>query len=331
MAIGKTPLTAVIVAAVSVLQLSIPAAGKAADADIVVGTGVSAGVHYNVGRAICRQIRRSVKGVSCEVLRMEAGDATEPLAILSDLRNAALELGLVASDWHHHAVAGSGPLKFLDVKFDNLRSVMALHGEPLTLIARKDSGINGLDDLAGKRVNIGTPGSPERVTMNMVMKAKGWTKKSFQYVEELSPLEQSLALCHNRVQAIISTTAHPNPALARTLRLCDAKIVEVSGAAVDKLIGDNKFLSAAEVPGGLYEGVDAPVKTFGLTVTLISSSDMEDDVIYTVTKAVFDDLDRFKRSHGALGDLTPGRMKADGLSAPLHPGALRYFREKGMM
>lgn len=219
----------------------------------------------------------------------------------------------------------------MDIKFDNLRSVMSLHGEPFTLIARKDAGINGLDDLAGKRVNIGTPGSPQRVMMNMVMKAKGWTEKTFQFVDELPPAEQSLALCHNRVQAIVTNAAHPNEAVARALELCGAKIVEVTGDTVDKLIADNRFLAATEVPAGAYAGVDKPVRTFGVKVTVLSSSDMEDDLIYTVTKAVFDDLDRFKRSHRALGNLLPGRMTSDGLSAPKHPGALRYFREKGMM
>jgi TRAP transporter TAXI family solute receptor len=167
--------------------------------------------------------------------------------------------------------------------------------------------------------------------MELVMKAKGWTRKSFQFADELTESEQFLALCHDRVQAIVSTVSHPNAAIAKAIELCDAKVVEVAGAEIDKLVADNRFFAATEVPGGLYEGMEDPVKTFGVTVTAVSSTDVDDDLVYTIVKTVFDNLNDFKRLHPALGNLQPGRMMTDGLSAPLHPGALRYYRESGMM
>ena len=299
-------------------------------ADIIIGTGSSARVHYSVGRAMCRQIQRESQGLTCEVLRIEGRDAAEPLAVLSNVRNGAIEVGLVQSDWQYHAFQGTGPLKFIDIKFDNLRSLFSLHGEPFTVIARRDSGIKSLNDLAGKRVNIGNPGSKQRVVMEMVMKAKGWTRESFQLVDELTEAEQSLALCHNRVQAIVSTVSHPDPAIAKAIELCDAAVVEVSGAAIDRLIADNHFFVATEVPAGVYKQ-DKPVKTFGVIVTAVSSADAADDTTYAIVKSVFDNLQNFKRLHSALGNLLPGRMMTDGLSAPTHGGAARYFREKGMM
>ena len=300
-------------------------------ADIIIGTGSSARVHYSVGRAMCRQIQRESQGLTCEVLRIEGRDAAEPLAVLSHVRDGAIEVGLVQSDWQYHAFRGTGPLKFVDIKFDNLRSLFSLHGEPFTVTARRDSGIKSLNDLAGKRVNIGNPGSKQRVIMEMVMKAKGWTRKSFQLVDELTEAEQSLALCHNRVQAIVSTVSHPDPAIAKAIKLCDAAVVEVSGAAIDRLIADNRFLVATEVPAGVYDRQDKPVKTFGVIVTAVSSADAADDTTYAIVKSVFDNLQNFKRLHSALGTLLPGRMMTDGLSAPIHPGAARYFRDKGMM
>ena len=276
-------------------------------------------------------IQRESQGLTCEVLRIEGRDAAEPLAVLSHVRDGAIEVGLVQSDWQYHAFQGTGPLKFVDIKFDNLRSLFSLHGEPFTVIARRDSGIKSLNDLAGKRVNIGNPGSKQRVVMEMVMKAKGWTRKSFQLVDELTEAEQSLALCHNRVQAIVSTVSHPDPAIAKAIKLCDAAVVEVSGAAIDRLIADNRFLVATEVPAGLYDQQDKPVKTFGVIVTAVSSADAADDTTYAIVKSVFDNLQNFKRLHSALGNLLPGRMMTDGLSAPTHPGAARYFRDKGMM
>lgn len=299
--------------------------------DIIIGAGEQAGVHYNVGRAICRQVAKSGQGLTCEALRIERGHAAEPLAVLANVRNGTIEAGIVASDWHYFAVKGTGPAKFLDEKFDTLRSLFSLYGEPFTVIARRDAGIDGLDDLAGKRVNIGNPGSNARTVMEMVMKAKGWTQDSFQLADGLTEAEQYLALCHNRVQATVMTGAHPNARIAQALKLCDAKIVDVTGPAIDKLIGENPYFARISIPGGVYGKSAKAVKSFGVTVTVVSSTDVSDDVAYALTNSVFNNLDALKRVHPALMAINQSQMRTDGLTAPLHPGALRYFREKGMM
>jgi hypothetical protein len=258
-------------------------------------------------------------------------DAAEPLAVLSAVRNGAIEVGLVGADWQYHAFQASGPVAFMDVKFDNLRALFSLHGEAFTIVARRDAGIDGLDDLVGKRVNIGEPGSARRATMEMVMKAKGWTQKSFQLADELNEAEQFLALCQNRVQAFVTVVAHPNPAIAKAMALCRAKLVPVAGPVIDKLIAGKRFLAANRVPGGVYREMNGAVATFGVTLTAVSSSETGDDIAYAIVKAVFGDLEKLKRLHPALGYLLPGRMMTDGLSAPIHPGAVRFYRERGMM
>jgi TRAP transporter TAXI family solute receptor len=301
------------------------------DADLIIGTGKSAGVHTSVGRAICRLIQRADPKTTCEIANIEGRDAAEPLAVLSEVRNGGIEIGIVQSDWQYHAFQGTGPVEFMDVRFDNLRSLFSLHGELFTVIARRDAGIEALDDLVGKRVNVGNPGSGQRVIMDMVMDAKGWTADTFQFMDELSDAEQLLALCHNRVQAVVSVVSHPDERIAKALELCDAKIVAVSGAAIDKLVADKRFLAASEVPMGVYAESDVLVPTFGVMVTAVTSSDLDDETAYGVVKAVFDNLDNMKRLHRALGNLLPGRMITAGLSAPLHPGAARYYRENGMM
>ncbi len=323
----KTPLAWAIAIVIAVSMEVLPAQA----ADLVIGVGNSHRVHYGVARAICRQVQRTAPGTTCEALRMEGRDAAEPIAVLANVRNGAIEVGLVQSDWQHHAVNASGPVKFLDIKFDNLRSLFSLHREPFTVIARRDAGIDGLDDLAGKRVNIGNPGSPQRVIMEMVMKAKGWTRESFQVADELTEAEHALALCHDRVQAVVTTTTHPDPAVAKTIKLCDAKVVAVTGATVDKLLGEHTFLATAEVPGGIYVNSEKPIRTFGITVTAVSSSDIDDETAAAIVKSVFENLGDLKRLHPALGNLLPERMMSDGLSAPLHPGASRYYRARGMM
>lgn len=326
---GKRTIPRAWIVTLSLLLAAVPIGGSASD--LIIGAGSSANVHASVGRAICRLIQKSNPGTTCEVTSVEGRHAAEPLAVLTEVRNGAIEFGIVQSDWQYHAFQGSGPVEFMDVRFENLRSLFSLHGELFTVIARRDSGIEKFDDLAGKRVNIGNPGSSQRVIMDMVMDAKGWTQDTFQFVDELSKTEQLLALCHNRVQAVVSVVSHPDERIAKALELCDAKIVSVSGAEVDKLVADNRFFAASEVPMGVYGKSAVQIPTFGVMVTAVTSSDLDDETAYGVVKSVFDSLDNMKRLHRALGNLLPGRMISAGLSAPLHPGATRYYREKGMI
>lgn len=299
-------------------------------ADILIGTGFSADVQYSVGRSICRQLT-SAGGASCEVLRVPGRDAAEPLAVLSNVRNGAIEVGIVPSDWHYHAFHGTGPAKFIDIRFDNLRSLFSLHGQPFTIIARRDADISSVQDLAGKRVNIGNPGSPHRAVMERFMQAKGWTEDTFQLADELNAAEQSLALCHNRVQAIVSTVSHPDSDLARMMKLCDARIIAVADADIERMLAEHEFFARINIPAGSYPGLNAAVATFGVKATAVTSADIDDDAIYSIVKSVFDRLEAIKQQHKALGSLAPNDMISGGLTAPMHAGALRYFREHGMM
>jgi len=269
--------------------------------------------------------------VTCDAQRIEGRHQAASLAVLNDIRNGALEIGVVQSDWVHHAFNGTGPVKFLDDKFDNLRTVFLLHSEPFTILARRDARIDRLDDLAGKRVNIGIPGSNQRAVMEQVMAAQGWTRRTFQVADELTGPEQSLALCHNRIQAMVATLAHPDNEIAKTIKLCGAEIVEIAGPAVDKLVAENPYFSITSITAGTYKNQPKEAKTFGVRVAAVTSTEIPDDVVYSVVKAVFENIDGFKRLHPALRQLDIRDMMRDGKSAPLHPGADRYFREKGMM
>jgi TRAP transporter TAXI family solute receptor len=300
-------------------------------ADLIIGAGAKAQVHASVGRAICRLISKADAGTTCEVAVIEGGDAAEPLAVLSEVRINAIEIGIVQSDWQFHAFQGSGPVEFMDVRFDNLRSLFSLHAELFTVIARRDSGIETLDQLVGKRINIGNPGSSQRVIMDMVMQAKGWTKDSFQFVDELSDAEQLLALCHDRVQAVVTVASHPVERIAKALELCDARIIPVTGADIEALVAKSRFLATSEVPMGTYAKDDASKVSFGVMVTAVTSSDLGEQTAYQVVKTVFENLESMKRLHRALGNLSPQQMITAGLSAPPHPGAARYYREQGML
>jgi len=311
--------------------LSLGLASPVVAADIIVGVGNTTPVHNQVGRALCRVVQVSLQGVTCETLSLDGGDQATPLAVLNNVRNGAIEMGIVTTDWAHFAYNKTGPVKFVDTKFDNLRTLLALHGEPFTIVARRDADINSLGDLKGKRVNIGSPGSNQRSVMDMLMAAQGWTAKSFQLAEELTESEQYLALCHNRVQAVVTTTAHPNSAIAKAIKLCDATLVSVSGEAVQKLVADQPYFGPLEISPGLYSGQEKGLATFGVRVAVLTTSDTSDDTAYSIVKAVMEDLREFTKLQPSLRQLQGKDMAKDIGASPYHPGAIKYFRESGTM
>ena len=318
-----TGLAAVLTLTIGLLAL----APKAAMAEeILIGTGSTEGVYYQVGRAICRLVERNVEGMTCSALATEGS-----LFNLSNVTGGAIELGLAQSDWQFHAYGKSGPFAFADGSFENLRALFSVHGEPFTLVARQDSGIESFDDLKGRRVNIGNPGSGQRATMEVVMAAKGWTIDDFLVAQEYNAAEQSLALCNDRIEAMVYTVGHPNASINKATGLCAARLVDVTGPEVDKLVSDNPYYAYATIPGGIYASNPDSVTTFGVKATLVSSADVDAETIYAVVKAVFDNIEQFKRMHPAFGTLERGRMIWEGLSAPLHEGAERYYREQGLM
>lgn len=316
------PTTALLAA---VLAISTAAQPAIAD-EVVIGTGSSAGVYFHAGRAICRLINRNASELQCRALA-SAGS----LFNLGAVRDGALELGIAQSDWQYQAVKGTGQFEFAGQDFGVLRSVFSLHGEPFTLVARRDSGIVTLDDLLGRRINIGNPGSGQRATMEVVLQAMAWKKSQFALITELPADQQSLALCHGRIEAMVYTVGHPNASVSKAAGLCDAIMVEVSGTAIDRLVEANPFYAYTTIPGGMYSGNPEPVTTFGVKATVVSSSDVPATVIYQAVQAVFDDLERLRRMHPAFASLDPRRMVSDGLSAPLHEGAQRYYRERGLL
>jgi TRAP transporter TAXI family solute receptor len=293
-------------------------------ADILIGSGNKVGVYYQAARALCRVAAESRRNEKCAVL-----ESAGSVANLTNVQNGSIEFGLVQSDMQHYAVTTSGPFSFVDTSFDQIRSLFSLHAEPFTLIVRNDAGIDSLDALEGRRLNIGNPGSGHRALMEVVMQERGWSKDDFQLVTELPPSQQAMALCHNRVEALIYTVGHPNPSVGRMLKLCDADIAEVSGPVVEKLITTLPYYAAVEIPADSYGGLDKPVPTFGVLATLVTSAKTDETMVYDFVKNLFERLDRFKRMHRVFRDLQPDGMINRGLSAPLHPGALRYYRERG--
>ncbi len=292
---------------------------------ITIGTGGVTGVYYPTGGAICRLVNKGRKehGVRCSV-ESTGGSIYN----INTIREGELEFGVAQSDWQFHAYNGSS--KFQDAgKFDKLRAVFSIHPEPFTVVARADAGVSTFDDLKGKRVNIGNPGSGQRGTMDIVLAAKEMSLKDFELATELKAAEQSAALCDNQIDAMVYTVGHPSGSIQEATTACDSVLVNVEGPGIDRLVNDNSFYRKARIVGGTYRGNPEDTHTFGVGATLVSSSDVSDEAVYVLVSSVFENFDAFKKLHPAFANLTPEEMVKDGLSAPLHPGAAKYYKEKG--
>ena len=302
--------------------------GTAAEQQFVsIGTGGVTGVYYPTGGAICRLVNKGRKehGVRCSV-ESTGGSVYN----INTIRAGELDFGVAQSDWQYHAYNGTS--KFEEAgKFEDLRAVFSVHPEPFTVVARSDAGIKTFDDLKGKRVNIGNPGSGQRGTMEVVMDALGWSTGDFALASELKSAEQSQALCDNKIDAMVFTVGHPSGSIKEATTSCDSMLVPVTGAAIDKLVDDNSYYRKATIPGGMYRGSDSDTTTFGVGATFVSSAAVPADVVYVIVKAVFENFDSFKKLHPAFANLKPEEMIKDGLSAPLHDGAAKYYKEKGWM
>ncbi|MEH8025190.1 TAXI family TRAP transporter solute-binding subunit [Gallibacterium anatis] len=298
----------------------------AEDKFVTIGTGGQTGVYYVVGQSICQLVNRDTAKTG---LKCNAPSTGASVANLNGIANKQLDMGIAQSDWQYHAYNGTS--SFEGKENEKLRAVFSIHPEPFTVMARDDSGIKSFDDLKGKRVNVGDPGSGTRATMNVILKAKGWDDSVFKVASELKPAEMASVMCDNNLDAITYNVGHPNGALKEAAASCDAHLVPVTGPAIDKLVADNPYYAKAVIPGGLYKGSDQPVDTFGVYATLVSSTDVSPEVVYDVVKAVFDNFDRFKRLHPAFANLKEQDMIKNALSAPLHEGAVKYYKERGWM
>ncbi len=294
---------------------------------ITIGTGGVTGVYYPTGGAICRLVNKGRKqhGIRCSV-ESTGGSVYN----LNTIRAGELDMGVAQSDWQYHAYHGTS--KFKDAgPFKELRAVFSVHPEPFTVVARADSGIMDFMDLEGKRVNIGNPGSGQRGTMEVVMAALGWDKGTFALASELKSAEQSKALCDNKIDAMVFTVGHPSGSIKEATTSCDSVLVSVKGDAIGKLVMDNDYYRTATIPGGMYRGSDSDVQTFGVGATFVSSTAASADVVYEVVKAVFENFDDFRKLHPAFRHLQKAQMVKDGLSAPIHDGAAKYYKEAGLM
>ncbi len=295
-----------------------------ADSDfIVVGTGDLTGVYYPTGGAICRLVNkeRDQHGIRCAV------ESTQGSAYnLNALKRSELDLAIVQPDWLYHAAKGSSFFAPQGASKE-LRTVLKLHSEALTIVARKDSGIKTFDDLKGKKVNLGNPESGQRRTIDLILSALAWDYNDFELASELSASDMSEALCSGRIDAFVYVVGHPNASVSEATTFCESLIIPLPVELIEAFSNLYPFYARGEVAGALYRGNPDPVPTITLTAQLISTSSLSDKAAYELSRAIYNNFDHFKQMHPALKELN--REQAFDFSSeitPVHPGVMRFLK-----
>lgn len=294
---------------------------------ISIGTGGVTGVYYPAGGAICRLVNQHRKqhGLRCSV--ESTGGSIDNI---NSIRTGELDFGVAQSDIQYHAYRGT--LMFENQgSFEKLRAVFSLYSEPVTILARRDAEIKNIDDIKGKRLNIGNPGSGTRATWEVLETALGWQRSDLKLAAAMPSDEVGQALCDNDIDAYFWLVGHPSALTQETLSSCNAVLVHVTGPAIDKLVQAHSYYRYATIPGGMYEGIAEDIKTFGLGATVVTSADVPEEVVYEVAKAVLGNLEAFRDLHPAFVHLVAAEMVKESLSAPLHPGAMKAYKELNLM
>jgi TRAP transporter TAXI family solute receptor len=297
---------------------------------LTIGSGDVTGLYFPTGMIITKMIndKRDEYGVRASV-ESTPGSVFNVNAIMAGY----LEFGLVQSDKQYHAFKGlaewskKGPQK-------NLRALFSIHHESVCLVSATDAGIKTINDLKGKRVNLGHPGSAMYMNAIETLESVGFKPYRDILPEEFKAEDAPRLLKDNRIDAFFCTFGHPNQILKEAASGSrKVRFISITGSDIDKLISDKNYYIKTTIPvREFYAGSENPVnvETFGVVATLCTSAKMPDDVVYFITKELFDNLDYFKRQHPAYARLTKKGMLR-GLSAPLHPGALKYFKETGLV
>ncbi len=307
--------------------LAISASAGAAQDFVSIGTGGVTGVYYPTGGAICRLVNKDRKdhGIRCSV-ESTGGSIYN----INTIRSGELEFGVAQSDWQFHAYNGTS--KFEEAgPFKELRSVFSVHAEPVTILARRDSGIDNITDIPGKRFNVGNPGSGTLGTWEVIEGIMGWERGDLALAAQMKSSETAGALCDNSIDGYFWLVGHPSGLTAETVASCDAKIVPAVSPEIDALVADKPYYRTAIIPGGMYPGNPDDIQTFGVGATFVTRADVSEEAVYRVAIAVLGNLDDFRKLHPAFANLKAEEMIKDSLSAPLHPGAIRAYKELGLM
>ncbi len=294
---------------------------------LLMGTGSVQGVYFPIGGVICRLLNRNkhLHRIRCS-LESTGGS----IANLRDLREQKFDLVFAQSDWQHHAYNGSSAFT-KDGANDDLRAVFALEADPLALLVKEQSEVKNFDDLADRRVSFGYTRSLQHRIIDDYLAAKGWSQKNFKEVRPMSDTRQVRQLCEDKLEAILLLSSSLNDYLKDLEPECSVRMVAIDGEQVNKVIELKPYYRKGRVKPGMSTAVDKEVMSFGLGAVAVASKDTSPKAIYHIVKEVAENFNDFKSLHPSLAALDKRELPYAGVSIPLHPGAVRYYREARLL
>ena len=297
---------------------------------ISIGAGSKRGVYYYFGDNLCRLIYRNSKKMNLKCRVIESLGSPDNISML---KNGKIDLALSQLDWVNLGFYGSADVK-TNLVNPNLRFVMSLYDEDLAIITRRDSKIFSLDDLKGKNISSGSSNNSINLSIALknLLKLKNWTAQDFQGIVSIKLENQALALCNKEVDALVIVSGTPSDVILDASKSCEINILPIdSSLVVNNANKEINSLHPSTILPGIYPGINQPVQTLAVRSILVTNSTVSDSTIYNVVKVIIENIDSFRRIGASFMNLDANRMANEFKSIPLHPGAEKYFKEKGLI
>jgi len=284
-----------------------------------IGTGTSTGTYFPVGVGIAKAIG---EGTNYNLNAESTGGSIQNLQLLN---NGELHLALSASNTAFAAYNGDEPF---EQPITKIRAIAALYPEVFQFVVRKDSGIETLEDLAGKKVAMGSPGSGTERTGKLILEAHGLTYNDFK-PEFISFSDAVTGMKDKTIDAAVVGAGIPTAALVDASASMDIKLLPLNSEKFEAFVESDPYFITVTIPAGTYEGIDEDIVSGASPALLIVSEDMDEEIVYEMTKALFENLDKVKEAHAVANNISL-ESAVEGVSIPFHPGAAKYFKEQNM-
>jgi TRAP transporter TAXI family solute receptor len=291
--------------------------------ELLLGAGEPGSFSYFAGKAVCRAINKAEGGLTCRVV--PSSSYTDNL---TNIQSGSLDLALVNSKIIYDAFHGRGLFRFVSLDYDQLRLLMPLYREPVTLIVRKDAKVSSVQDLAGKKINVGAPFSLQENVFSEIMVAEGWQSRSFRLVQKLSAVhaQDFIALHSGSVQAMIHVGMHPDRRIEQSLAGKSTAIVGVSGQSIDRLIKGGSGFYMHSIPAGTYPGHDRSIETLALESMLVTSADADRDMVAMILDALLQARDSLQYAHPSFLKESVDVETLNNSYLHPHPEAILFFQ-----
>ncbi len=289
--------------------------------NMVLATGGTAGTYYPFGGAIAKIWNSKIPGMN--ITAQATGASAENIRLIN---KKEAELATVQSDTADFAYNGKEPFK---EKLTKMNAIAVLYPEIIQIVVRADSGINSFADLKGKKVGAGAPGSGQLANFRQLLEVYGmkWEDVKGQYLSYAESAEQ---FKDKHIDAFMVVAGVPNAAIMDIGAMHKIKILQIPDDIAAKLTQKYTFLAQAKIPANSYKNQSTEIKSVAVNAVLIVSSEIKDDVVYNLTKALFDNQAELARGH-AKGKELNLQTAVKGAAIPLHPGAIKYYKEKGVL